>query len=141
MSLIEWIVNNWNFMGPILTTIIPTMVTLFAAFTFSERAVERSRLKRLHSEKLQSSLKTWMEYLDRYTFIDTEYRPLENDFIPKTVASVEEISFYRFLIEHLEKGHKNFYNEWNDCIDFFKNLNQLRANIFQDIYQKILDQL
>jgi len=142
MSLLNWVIKYWAFLKPILTTTIPVIATLITAFIFSEKAVERSQLKRHHSKTLQKSLRMWLEYFDTYTLLKTDYDESENKFVPHIPSMrVEDIPFYRFLIEHLTKGHKELYDSWIGCFTIFERLNRMRADIFENIRQELLHRL
>jgi hypothetical protein len=107
------------------------------AYLTSEIAVERSRLRRTHTEKLKDSLSEWVK--SPYTYIEfrSEYSHNEGKIEAKIARFISTIPFYDYLWSHLKKGHKDITESWNYLYELFLKLNKERANIINNIHIKL----
>jgi hypothetical protein len=124
----------------ILNIILTALFSFFIALLTSEKAVERSQLRRYHSEKLKDSLIEWKSNIHLFLTFNSEYSHNDRQIEMKIIGDISTIPFYNFLWEHLEKGNKDIVDSWNHLYELFLKINNERADIINNIFIKLKEQ-
>lgn len=120
--------------------LITISISILIPWLTSERWVEQYRLKRDHSMELaEESLSQWKEEIDELTKIESKIyiESFEFEYIlPKPKSS---IIYFKYLNEHLQKGHPIILELWSKIENYHTSVNLMKTDIKENIRKAIIN--
>jgi len=134
-----------NLDSNLISAAISAIVSFFVGVFFSDKSVERSQLKRLHSLSLQSSIRTWVQKIDNLCKIGqfiplTEFSHEDGMIKPIVIGDLasEHIPHRKFLISHMESGYNEVWTQWNELKQQINYHNLKKAKFLEDVRQEFM---
>ena len=124
--------NFWAAMlgGGIIGAAISAITTIF----FGPRWVERSRMRRFHSEKIENdALKPWLAKFDDYSKVSGEYSIEGNLFVPYSPKDPEDLPLFLAAKSHLRSGYSEILESWEQLKEATFNHNHRVAEFLNDV--------
>lgn len=129
----------------LISAAISAIVSFIVGVFFSDKSVERSQLKRIHSLSLQSSIGTWVQKMDVICKIGqsiptTEFSHEDGMIKPIVIGDLasEKIPHRKFLTSHMESGYTEVWTQWNELKQQINCYNLKKAKFLECVRQEFM---
>jgi len=120
--------------------LITISISILIPWLTSERWVEQYRLKRDHSmEFANESLSQWRDEIDELTKIESKIYIESFEFEYRYPKSNSSIIYFKYLNEHLQKGHPIILELWSKIENHCISVNQMITDIKENIRKAIIN--